>query len=246
MAVWARYRFYPGLSWNRDEAVYLWQVEAMRDGHLTPGDGGHPVLFRPWLSASEDGVLFTQYTLEWPIILLVARLVTGSPTAALALGAALAVVGTYALAWEITRERSVAIGAALAMVLSPVLAVQGGVHLSYLFTLGLGLLFGVGLLSGIREGRTARLLGAGGLLGWIFITRPYDAVLWGLAFALVAVLLQTTGRRALARPFLLCGLGALPLVAARMAYNCYLTGSPLHFPITAVDPLDSSASGRGA
>ena len=62
----------------------------------------------------------------------------------------------------------------------PILAVQGGVHLNYLFTLGLGLLFATTLLAGPRQRSAWRLVLAGALLGWIFLTRPYDAIVWGL------------------------------------------------------------------
>ena len=123
--------------------------------------------------------MFTQYTLGWPLVLLGSVLLTGSPTSALGFGAFLAVLGTYAFAWEVRQRAIDRRRRPLVMVASPILPIQGGVHLSYLFTLGLGLLFGVGLLSGIRTGRAWRVVGAGVLLGWIFFTRPYDAVLWG-------------------------------------------------------------------
>lgn len=244
IALWARWRIFPNLSWNRDEAVYLWHVDILRAGQLTSTDGGHPELFLPWLSASQDGVLFSQYTLGWPLVLLTADLLTGSADAALGFGAALAVLGTYAFAWELTRNRAICIGAAVVMVASPILPVQGGVHLSYLFTLGLGLLFGVGLLSGIRTHRTGRVVGAGLCLGWIFFTRPYDGLLWGLAFGAYAIVVHRTRWRDLIRPFLVVGGAALPLVAATLLYNRHVTGSLSQFPITAADPLDTFGFGR--
>jgi hypothetical protein len=182
VALWARHHLFPAYSWNRDEPVYLWHVDLLRSGHLTATDGGYPSLFRPWLSARGDGVLFTQYTLGWPLVLLAAAVATGTAGNALLLGAALAVIGTYAITFELRRDQALATTASALMVASPILAIQGGVYLSYLFTLGLGLLFGAALLSGVRRQRPWRLAGAGLLLGWIFMTRPYDAVLWGLAF----------------------------------------------------------------
>lgn len=244
VAMWARYRVFPEFSWNRDEPVYLWHVDILRAGRLTSSDGGHPELFLPWLSASRDGVLFTQYTLGWPLVLLAADVITGSASAALGFGAALAVVGTYAFAWELTRDRAICIGAAVVMVASPILPVQGGVHLSYLFTLGLGLLFGVGLLSGIRTGRLGRVVGAGACLGWIFFTRPYDGVLWGLAFGAYAIVVHRQWWRDLVRPFVVVGGAALPLVAATLLYNRHVTGSLSQFPITAADPMDTFGFGR--
>jgi hypothetical protein len=243
VAAWARYRLFPSLSFNRDEAVYLWQVDTLAEGRLTSSDGGHPDLFLPWLSAARDGMLFTQYTLGWPLVLLAARALTGSASSALYFGAALAVLGTYAFAWEVTRRRAIATVAAAIMVGSPIMAIQGGVHLSYLFTLGLGLFFGVGLLSGIRTGRWGRLVVAGLLLGWIFFTRPYDGLLWGIVFCGYALIVERAHWRHLVRPFLLVGAGALPVVVGTLAYNVHVTGGPLTFPITEADPMDTFGFG---
>lgn len=243
VALWARHVLFPAFSWNRDEPVYLWHVDALRAGQLTPTDGGHPSLFQPWLSARGDGVLFTQYTLGWPVVLLAATVLTGSAGSALLVGAALAVLGTYAFAIEVTHDRPLATVAAALLVGSPLLAVQGGVYLSYLFTLGLGLFFGVGLLRGVRQRRPALLLGAGALLGWIFLTRPYDAVLWGAAFAAYAVVVHRDRWRTLVRPFLTVGVTAVPLVALALLYNRHVTGALLQFPITAADPLDTFGFG---
>ena len=183
VALWARHHLFPAYSWNRDEPVYLWHVDTLRAGHLTPTDGGHPSLFQPWLSARGDGVFFTQYTLGWPLVLLAAAVVTGTAGNALLLGAALAVVGIYALGMELWHDRRVAtVAGARSWWPRPSSPSRAASYLSYLFTLGLGLLFGAALLSGIRRQRMGLLLVAGALLGWIFLTRPYDAVLWGVAF----------------------------------------------------------------
>lgn len=244
VAILAKQLVFPALSWNRDEPVYLWNVEVLRHGQLTATDGGHPELFLPWLSAARDGAMFTQYTPGWPLVLLAARLLTGTAAAALPVGAALAVAGTYALAIELVDRRRTAVVAAALMVASPLLAVQGGVYLSYLFTLGLGLLFGVLVLSGLRLGSTLRLLAAGPVLGWIFLTRPYDAVLWGLAFGVYVLAVERARWWWAVRRLLLPVATALPFVVAGLAYNRRVTGSWLEFPITVADPLDTFGFGR--
>lgn len=244
VALWARHHLFPAFSWNRDEPVYLWHVDALRAGHLTPTDGGFPELFQPWLSARGEGVVFTQYTLGWPLVLLAFAVVTGSAGNALLVGAALAVLGTYALGFELWRDRRIATVAGALMVGSPILAIQGGAYLSYLFTLGLGLLFATALLSGLRLGRPGRLVVAGLLLGWIFLTRPYDAVLWGAAIVGYALLRDRRRWTALVRPLVVCGAAALPLVVLTLAYNRHVTGGWLEFPITAADPLDTFGFGR--
>ncbi|MGQ0433345.1 MAG: hypothetical protein ACT452_13155 [Microthrixaceae bacterium] len=244
LALWARHVLFPAYSWNRDEPVYLWHVDILRSGHLTVSDGGYPGLFRPWLSAAVDGEMFTQYTLGWPLVLLASAVLTGSAGSALLVGAALAVIGTYALGVELLGDRRVAtLGAAL-MVASPILPIQGGAYLSYLFTLGLGLLFGTLLLNGIRTARMSRAVMAGALVGWIFMTRPYDAVLWSAAFGAYAVIRTGWARwRRVVSPLLVCAVAALPLVALTLAYNHRVTGSWLGFPITTTEPSDTFGFG---
>jgi 4-amino-4-deoxy-L-arabinose transferase-like glycosyltransferase len=244
IALLSRHHLYPALSWNRDEPVYLWQMETLRAGHFTTPDGGFPQFFHPWLSAARDGELFSHFTLGWPLALLAGDLLFGSPDAALALGAVLTVLGTYALARELTRDHGLSVVAAAVMTASPVLLAQGGVYLSYLFTAGLGLLFTAGLLSGVRRGRPLRIVGAGALVGWIFLTRPYDAVLWGVG---ATAYLVWTRRRQLGTLLPAAGwlaLGAAPFVLFSLGYNKAIAGSPLSFPNTASDPLDTFGFGK--
>ena len=243
VAMLAKEHLFPDLSWNRDEPVYLWHVDVLRHGQLTSTDGGHPDLFLPWLSARGDGVMYTQYTLGWPLVLLGARLLSGTSATALPLAAALAVVGTYALAFELAQRRRTATIAGALLVASPIFAIQGGVYLSYLFTLGLGCCAGALVLSGWRRARTVRLLAAGAILGWIFLTRPFDALLWGAAFAGALLVTEWARRREVVRSVTVVVAAALPLVAATLVYNRHVTGDLLTFPITAADPLDGFGFG---
>jgi len=244
VALWSTSVLFPHLSWNRDEPVYLWQMEVLRSGRLAAPDGGHPDLFLPWLSAARDGELFGQYTLGWPLVLLAARVLVGTTAAALALGAALAVVGTYALAVELLGRRDVAVAAGALLLASPILAIQAGVHLTYLFTLGLGLLFGALLRSGLRRRRPLRLVVAGLLLGFVFLTRPYDAVVWGGVFGAWVLVEHRRRWRPVLLRLGLAGIGALPLVVLGLWVNQRLTGSPVEFAMTAKDPLDTFGFGQ--
>ena len=239
----ARHLMFPAYSWNRDEPIYLWQAHALRGGFFTTPDGGAPAFFRPWLSAAKGGVLFSQYTLGWPLALAGSLVVFGSPDGALALAGLLVVLGTYAFTRELTRDHTLALVATAVMTLSPILAVQGGVYLGYMFTLGLGLLFAAGVLSGVRRGKPALIVGSGVLLGWIFMTRPYDAVLWGLAVVGYLVFVRWREWRRLATAAGWLAVGVLPLVVATLAYNQHLTASATTFPITVADPLDKFGFG---
>lgn len=244
VALMSRHVIFPAYSWNRDEPVYLWQVAGLRSGQFTPTDGGAPAFFRPWLAGVRDGSFFSQYTLGWPLVLLAGDLAFGSPDAAIALGALLTVLGTYALAREITRDHALALVAAGVMLASPIVAIQSGVYLGYLFTLGLGLLFAATLLASVRTSRPVGIVGAGLMLGWIFMTRPFDAVLWGGAVVGYTVLAYRGEWRRLATSAGWLALGLTPLVVATLAYNLRVTGSLTEFPITAADPLDTFGFGR--
>lgn len=244
LALWANSTIYPAYSWNRDEVVYVWQAHALRDGNFLTTDGGAPNFFQPWLTGIKDDQFFSQYTLGWPLVVLAGDVLFGSPAAAVAFGAMLAVLGTYALAKELTRDRALALVAGLVMLASPIVPVQGGVVLGYLFTLGLGLFFATALLAGVRERRVWKLLVAGALLGWIFLTRPFDALLWGAAVVGYVVCTHRREWRTLVVPAAWFAIGALPLVVVTLAYNAYITGKITQFPITAADPLDQFGFGH--
>jgi len=240
----AHYTIFPNLSWNRDEAVYTWQLNLLRDGHLTGIDLGFPHFFQPFLSAARDGKLFSQYPLGWPLLLFGSDLTFGTPVGALAVGGVLSVLGTFFLARELTGDRDLALVAATVMLGCPILAIQGGVFLSYLPTLGIALFFAIGVLSGIRLHRPLRLVGGGFLLGWVFMTRPFDAALWGIIVVGYVVLAHWREWGRLARAGAWVAVGLIPVMIATLAYNAQVTGSPTEFPITAKEPLDSFGFGR--
>ena len=239
----ARHLLFPAYSWNRDETVYLWQVSGLRAGEFTSTTGGFPSAFHPWLAGIRGHSFFSQYTLGWPLVLLAADVGFGSPDGALALGTALTVVGTYLLAREIIGDPRTAFIAGALMLLSPIVIIQSGIYLGYLFTLGLGLLFATVVLSGFRTGRYGRLVLGGGLVGWIFITRPFDAVLWTVAVVGTVAWSRRREPQAIVRAAVALGIGFAPLLVATLAYNRHVTGSFGQFPITAADPLDTFGFG---
>ncbi|MDQ6696719.1 MAG: hypothetical protein M3Z46_04595 [Actinomycetota bacterium] len=243
VAIVAHHLLFPAYSWNRDEPVYIWQVHTLRTGHIRVTDGGAPRLFRPWLTGAQDGVVFSHFTVGWPLVLVAGDVIFGSPEAGLAFASLLAVLGTYALARELTRDHVLALVAAGVMVASPILALQGGIYLGYIFTLGLGLLFAAALISGVRRARPRRIALAGAVLGWILLTRPFDAVLWGVAVSAYVVVVHRRDRRALRRATAWFAAGALPLVVLTLVFNRLATGTFTQFPNTASDPLDKFGFG---
>jgi hypothetical protein len=238
----SQHLIFPALSWNRDEVVYLWQTDLLRAGQLAVGDGGFPNLFQPWLSAAEGGELYPQYTLGWPLVLLVGRFV-GSTDFAVAGGAAMVVGASWLFVREVIGDRRVATLAATFLLLSPILVLQGGLHLNYLFSLGLGLLFLTATFAGARTGRSGLLVAGGLALGWVVMTRPFDAVVWAALGGAYVLLRHGAPWRTQARRAVLLGLGAAGPVAVVLLVNNRLTGSPFEFPITVADPLDKFGFG---
>lgn len=239
---WASHAVFPAYSWNRDEPVYLWHVATLRSGRLTVPDGGVPDFLYPWLSAHRGRVFFSQYTLGLPLLLLVADLL-GSPALGLAFGAALFVTGAYAFTFTLGRDRAIAVTAGALLLVSPIVVVQGGVYLGYVFSAGLGLWFVAALVHGTRTGRAPVLVAAGVLLGYVVLTRPFDAVLWLVAAAGPLAIWHRRERARLLRAATWCAIGLAPFVAVTLWYNQRLTGRFSTFPVTAKDPLDTYGFG---
>ena len=232
---------HPALSWNRDEPVYLWHIDVLASGRLT-GPGGTPIeAFRPWLGGIRDQAYFSQYTLGWPLVLLASDLVLGSPEGAVVAGTVLAVVGAVLLTRELTGREDLALAAGAAFLVTPAVVIQSGTHLGYLFTIGLGNLALTAGFAGLRRQRPAWLVVAGLLLGWVLLTRPFDAVLWGTVLLVGGALHH---RWQVVRRGWPVAVAAAPFVVATVAYNLRITGEPFTFPIVAADPLDTFGLGR--
>ena len=61
----------------------------------SPRPAALPEFFQPWLTGVRHGQFFSQYTLGWPGLMLIADVLFGSPAAAIVWGTVLAVLGTY-------------------------------------------------------------------------------------------------------------------------------------------------------
>src|SRR5262249_15454398 len=123
--------------------------------------------------------------------------------------------------------------------LSPIVVLHSGIFLSYLFALGLGLFSGAALFAGIRRRSWLLEAIAGGLMGWLLLTRPFDVILWVLAFAGYALIVCWRRWNDLFRAACWAAVGIAPFVVIMLVYNHKVTGSFTEFPLTAKDPLDT-------
>jgi hypothetical protein len=227
---------FPLYSLNRDDSVYVAMSRMVEDGRLTLPAEEHE-LFRPWASGTRDGRIVVKYTPPWPTALAVGDLVLGSRRFVLGLTAAVASTLMTLLASEALRSRSKGLLAGVLFAASPIVIIQSGTFLPYLFQLNLGLGFALLLLTGVRKASAPRLVAAGAVLGIAGFARSFDAALFALPFL---PLLVRAGRR----PLLLVAAGVGPVLAVMAAYNAAVMGSPLRLPYTVTGPSDAFGFGR--
>ena len=178
-AVAVRHGVFPFYSADRDEPVYVLQAKTLLHGHLTLPRYSDLEFFQPWLTGVRGDKVFFEFPPGYAVVIAVSLLFTGSVVPALAAVAATAVLAMYLLAREASGRKDIALVAAAMMIASPMVLIQSGVFLSYLFTLCLGLFAGWALLRGTRTGRARDFILGGLFLGAIFLTRPFDAAALG-------------------------------------------------------------------
>lgn len=225
-------QWFPHLSKNNDEAVYLMQAQMLREGRVTlPPDFASESL-RPWMSGPVDDRLIMVFPPAWPAALAAGLALFGSTRVIVALVAASLVPLTYAVSRELFHDRDLALGAATLTTVSPLALVLAGTSLSYIFGFALGLAIAACTLRACQHS-PRWLLGAGAAAGVMVGTRPLDAALTVLIFGVVLLRAWRGDLRRVTRGLALGFAGAaLPLVLV-FWYNARVTGHPLRFPIEA-------------
>jgi hypothetical protein len=226
-----QYRWFPHLSKNNDEPVYLFQAAMYRDGHLTLPNLG--LGLRPWMSGTYGDRIVMVFPPGWPAVLAVALTILRSAKVVGALAATTGVLGVYAFAAEILRDRRAALVAGGFVALCPLMLVLGGTVLSYPFALGVGALLGTTALRAVREGSPRWLLGTGAAAGLLVTMRPMDALIATTSFGLFLLWSWRREVRHLVTGFGWAVAGASPFVVAVLVANHHVTGSPLRFPLQA-------------
>lgn len=239
------------LSINNDEGIYRLQADALAHGHLF-GRAPHPAdSFRPWLAAVVDSHYVLKYTPLYPAVLALSAVVTGGPLLALAAVAAGAVAMTYLLAVEVLGDRREALGAAALFSASPLILIQSGLLLPYLFTVLLLEAFAWGLVRGFGRGATRpgrrvgtrpALLLAGTALGLALVARPYDAVLFG-APVVVGVLGRRWREHLTLRRVVLVAVPLAVALGGFLAFNAAATGRLLKPTFSLLEPRDALGFG---
>lgn len=229
MAVAVNRNVFPYDTGDHDEPVYRYQAQMLADGKLTI-PRSQEQFFRPWLSGPQGHHLVLAFPPGWPAILMMSQEGTGSTLPALGLSAAVAVLGSYLAALELTRRRGVAAVSAILVAASPFMLLLGGTHLNYVLGLGVGALVTGCLLRARRTGAAAWAVGGGVAFGFLLVMRPFDAI---LALLPVAIFLVATSPLRTWLRLAVAGLvGLAPFLAITALYNRAVTGSATTFSAT--------------
>lgn len=243
--------FFPNLSLNNDEAVYVLEAQMFGQGDVTLSDSAHGDAFRPWMSGrvgDDRLVLVQQPTL--PALMALSEVLFGTMRLALAAIAAAAVVAVYALTNALLRDLRIAVVAAACFVLSPLVMVQSAMFVSYVLAVSLAAASLAVLTRGLdrrTEGQPFRswLIGAGLFEGALLCTRPLEGIiLGGVIFAWT--LLRSANVRIAVRSMMWVYVASTPLLIAALVYNSFTTGDPFTFALWTIGGNDSFGFGPRA
>lgn len=209
-----------------DEYVYYYQAATMAQGRLWNEVPVHPEFFEFNYIVQADGRAYGTFPVGWPLVLALAmRLNVPVPIVNALLGAA----SLLLLAWLGARIHTPRIGVLAAAVVgtSAFFIFNAASYFSH--TLCGTLLLGAAVLAA-RGDRTPPWvsLGVGFLIGWAVLTRYFT----GVVCAIPIVLLLARPGVSVARTLALVAVGGLPWLAALLAYNHALLGTPWELTTT--------------
>lgn len=207
----------------------------LRDGRLTLSASEHWP-FRPWASGRIDGRIVLKYAPPWPAVLAVFDAVVGYPRAASAVAAAGSTVLVGLLARQVVDRTSTALLAAVFFGLTPMVLIQAGTALSYVFQVALGVGTVIVLVAGARRSSVRLLALAGFLFGLCAFARAFDAVIFVGPFAVFTLLWHR-------RRIVAFALGAVPSFGALLAYNALIVGGVHLLPYTVTGDKDGFGFG---
>ena len=245
---------FPYHSSNHDEGVYLQQASMLLDGQLQMRPGVFGDAVRPWFFVDNGETMYPKYQPLPAGLYAIAMALFGEPRVTLALVAAGNTTLVYVLG-AMAFDRKVGVVGAGAFAFAPMTLITSSVFLPYAPTTVFNLAFAVAYLRSYRTGSIPAAIAAGLLIGTAFFMRPFTAVLFAAPFILhalwelfTAIRDRSTDLASLAVPDAITRQAAtatmgLAFVVLALAYNTYLTGSPLLFPFQAFAPMDGPGFG---
>ncbi|MBI5575788.1 MAG: glycosyltransferase family 39 protein [Deltaproteobacteria bacterium] len=188
-----------------------------------------------------DGKFYSKYFPGWPLILS-AGVKSGIPWVVNPLLGLMTLIVVYFTGKEIY-DRDTAFLAMLLLLFSTNFYYLNTTYLSEPSSLLFSSLFFYFAVRTIKEPGVSVALPAGIFLGVSFLVRPYSAVAVALPVIGYFLYLAAGDRRKMMAPFFAAAAGALPSIAALLAYNHLQTGSFLVSPFEHYNPFDKLGFG---
>ena len=219
-------RVYEYIAHLEDEIAYLWQAQAIAEGHLTVPTPRHPRSFLVPFVVDHEGLRFGKYPLGWPVLLGIGvRL--GFAHLVNPLLAGLGVWLTYRLGKKVFGQTVGLLAAGLTLS-SPFFLINSGSLLSHPFGLVLSAAFALSWLDAFAYKtafpRILPTLVAGLSLGVLALTRPWTAVAVAVPFALHGIYLLIKGDWETRRLIFAVGLISVFLGALNFLWQYAVTG----------------------
>ena len=223
------YFSFQNLPHVEDEVVYLMQAKMLAQGQLAVPEPPSVDSFEFYLMDTNEGLWFATTFPGWAMVLAV-----GVWLKSTWLINPLLAAGSVLLAHALFKnlfDRGSANVAVLLMATSPWFLLMSSSLMIH--TLTLTLILGAWLLLAKTKenGRSLLALAAGGLMGFLFLTRPMEGLLIGTLTGLWTVAFSLKDRRL--KLVIAYGLGCIIVGSGLFLFNAYLTGSALETPLNA-------------
>jgi len=223
-----------------DEAAYLFQAQVFALGRLSVPTPPYPGSYWSPFVVDYQGRRFGKYPPGYPLLLSLGVRV-GAPWAVNALLGSLALWFIARLGRRIYSPTTGLLAAALGLT-CPVFLAESSSLLSHPTSLFFSVLF-LWAFAGMVQRSSRHSVVAGLSLGYLFITRPYDAIGLGSPFALYLVIRGLGGDRALLRRGATAAIAALVVALTLPGYWFWLTGRPTANPYRFVWDYDHPGFG---
>jgi 4-amino-4-deoxy-L-arabinose transferase-like glycosyltransferase len=227
-----------------DEAAYLFQAQVFAQGRLSVATPPYPASYWSPFVLDYQGRRFAKYPPGYPLLLSLGVRV-GAAWAVNALLGALSLWFIAQLGRDIYSPATGLLAASLGLT-CPVFLAESSTLLSHPTSLFFGVLFVWAYARLLRDPaarlrRTYALL-AGLGLGYLLMTRPFDAIGLGLPLAVYSLARVVQGDRALLRPGLITAAVVLLCALLLPVYWYALTGAPVN-PYRLLWPYDRPGFG---
>jgi Dolichyl-phosphate-mannose-protein mannosyltransferase len=212
---------------SADEYGYIYEAETFLAGRLWNPLPPHHEYFSFLNIFDKDGKWVSEYPPGWSIVLAAGRLLY------LPYWLVCPIVGTVLLfaVWKLGQRQNGSLGGILAVLLvgfSPFFLFNAASYFNVVLTATMGILFCWAMLEFFDHPNVSNALCAGAALGMAGLIRSYDAIVFGIPFAIQFLRVARRRHYALAPYIIVAG---LPFLAVLLLSQLAITGSALT-PVT--------------